>query len=262
MQGCCVIGVLNLTPDSFASGGKIRTMEDVAEDAVRMVEEGAYGLDFGAVATHPGAAEVSEEEEWRRLREVLPIARRLLPDIPFSVDTYRASIAERVIGEFGVEVINDISGGQWDDRMWEVVAKAKAAYIIGHTKGCPAAPTAGGEYSDLMSDLIDYFVRRIDILHRKGVSRLVIDPGFGFSKTVEQSRYLLHHLRYLRCLDTPIMAGVSRKRMIYEPLGVSPSSKEALQGSLEAAGTAIEQGVSYLRVHDVKQTVELVKSLC
>lgn len=252
-----VIGVVNLTPDSFFLGKKITSESAFIDDAVRMVQEGAYGLDFGAVATHPRAAFVSEEEEWRRLKAVLPTARRLLPNIPFSVDTYRASIAERVIGEFGVEVINDISGGQWDKRMFDIVAKTNVGYVMGHTQGTIDNPTAGGTYSDLMADLIDYFVHKLDTLHRAGASKLIIDPGFGFSKTLEQNMYMLHHLRYLNCLEAPIMVGVSRKRMIYEPLRVLPSSEEALQGSLEAAKVAIAQGVSYLRVHDVKQTVEL-----
>ena len=252
-----VIGVINLTPDSFFLEQNIRLETERIDTAVRMVQEGAYGLDFGAVATHPGAAMVSEEEEWRRLSAVLPIARRLLPHTPFSVDTYRASVAERVIGEFGVEVINDISGGQWDERMIDVVAQTKVGYIIGHTQGTVDNPTAGGVYGNMMADVIDYFVRRLDILHRAGASHLIIDPGFGFSKSVEQNLYLLQHLRYLHCLETPIMVGVSRKRMIYEPLHVLPSSEEALRGSIEAAKVAIHQGAAYLRVHDVKQTIEL-----
>lgn len=257
-----VIGIVNLSPDSFTSGGSEINETTLIDSALLRVEEGAYGLDFGAVATHPGAASVSEQEEWKRLSKVLPVVRRLLPHVPFSVDTYRSSVAERAIGEWGVEVINDISGGQWDHRMWEVVRKAKAAYVIGHTQGTPSAPTAGGEYQDLMADVIDYFVHRLDTLHRAGLSRVVIDPGFGFSKSVEQNLYLLHHLRYLKCLDAPIMVGLSRKRMIYEPLGVSPLSEEALRGSLEAARVAMEQGAQYLRVHDVKPTVELIKTLC
>ena len=257
MSVCKVIGIVNLSPNSFFFGANGRQAEELVDEAVRMVQEGAYGLDFGAVATHPGAELVSEDEEWNRLSAVLPIARRLLPNTPFSVDTYRASIAERVIGEFGVEVINDISGGQWDKHMFEVVAKTKVAYIMGHTQGTIDNPTAGGRYNDLMADLIDYFVHKLDTLHRAGVSKLIIDPGFGFSKTLEQNVYLLHHLHYLRCLETPIMVGVSRKRMIYEPLHVLPSSEEALRGSIEAAKEALAHGAMYLRVHDVKQTVEL-----
>ena len=257
MPVCKVIGIVNLSPNSFFLGQKGKSTEESVDEAVRMVQEGAYGLDFGAVATHPGAALVSEEEEWRRLSAVLPLVRRLLPNTPFSVDTYRASIAERVIGEYGVEVINDISGGQWDRRMFEVVAKTNVGYVMGHTQGTIDNPTAGGTYSDLMADLIDYFVHKLDILYRAGASKIIIDPGFGFSKNVEQNLYLLHHLRYLRCLEAPIMVGVSRKRMIYEPLHVLPSSEEALRGSIEAAKVAIAQGAMYLRVHDVKQTVEL-----
>lgn len=257
MYPYCVIGIVNLSPNSFAFREKDRTSNQIIDDAVRMVSEGAYGLDFGAVATHPGASPVSEQEEWRRLSAVLPVARRLLPNTPFSVDTYRSSIAQRVIGECGVEVINDISGGQWDEHMFEVVAKNKVSYVLGHTQGTPAAPTSGGEYKELMSDLIDYFVHKLDRLHRLGVSRVIIDPGFGFSKSVEQNRYLLERLDYLQCLETPVMVGLSRKRMIYEPLGVEPSSQEALRGSLEAARVAIAKGATYLRVHDVKPTVEL-----
>lgn len=257
MSICRVIGIVNVTPNSFASEHPDKSDSERIDEAIRMVEEGAYGLDFGAVATHPEAEPVSEEEEWRRLSRILPVARRLLPNTPFSVDTYRSSIAHRVVDEYGVEIINDISGGQWDKHMFEEVAKSRVTYIMGHTQGTITNPTGGGQYVNLMSDLLDYFIRRIDTLHRMGGSRIIIDPGFGFSKTIEQNRYLLHHLRYLQYLDTPIMIGVSRKRMIYEPLGVSPSSEQALQGSLEAAKIAIHQGVSYLRVHDVKQTVEL-----
>lgn len=257
MHSYHVIGIVNLTPNSFVLRGKDPTSNQRIDEAVQMVSEGAYGLDFGAVATHPGAAPVDEQEEWRRLSAVLPVARRLLPNTPFSVDTYRASIAQRVMGEFGVEVINDISGGQWDESMFEVVAKHKAAYVLGHTQGSPAAPTSGGEYKELMSDLIDYFVHKLDSLHRLGVSRVMIDPGFGFSKSVEQNRYLLERLDYLQCLDAPIMVGLSRKRMIYEPLGVEPTSDEALRGSLDAARVAIAKGATYLRVHDVKPTVAL-----
>ena len=262
MSNCLVIGILNITPDSFASNPFEEKNTDLIDDALRMVGEGAYGLDLGAVATHPRAAFVSEQEEWKRLSCVIPDLRRELPNIPLSVDTYRASIAERVIGEWGVNVINDISGGQWDARMYDVVCAAKVAYIIGHTQGSVENPTSGGTYTDFMADLIDYFVYKIDALRQAGASKVVIDPGFGFSKSIDQNLYLLSHLHYLQCLDAPIMVGVSRKRMIYEPLQVLPTSDEALQGSLRATEIAIKKGAAYLRVHDVKQTVDLIKTLC
>lgn len=252
-----VIGILNITPDSFADSGEKRDTLSVVEQAVRMVEQGAYGLDIGAVATHPGAAPVDEQEEWRRLSSVLPAIRQALPHTPLSVDTYRSSIAQRSIDIAGVEVINDISGGQWDVRMWDVVAENKVGYVMGHTLGTVEHPTQEGHYTDLMADIIDYFVRRLDKLHQKGVSRIIIDPGFGFSKTTEQNLYLLHRLHYLHCLNAPVMAGVSRKRMIYEPLGVAPTSTEALEGTLQAERIALEQGVQYLRVHDIKETIGL-----
>lgn len=252
----CVIGILNITPDSFAQSGEMMDVSSSVQKAVSMVEQGAYGLDIGAVATHPGAALVSAEEEWNRLSEVLPAIRRALPDTPLSVDTYRAYVAEHAI-EAGVDVINDISGGQWDEHMWDVVAKAKVGYVLGHTLGTIAEPTKMGNYADLMSDIIDYFVRRLDILHRKGVSNVIIDPGFGFSKTTEQNLYLLEHLQYLHCLDTPIMVGISRKRMIYVPLGVKPTSPQALEATLQAERIALQKGATYLRVHDVLETVNL-----
>lgn len=252
----CVIGILNITPDSFAQSGEKMDVSSVVQKAVSMVEQGAYGLDIGAVATHPGAALVSAQEEWNRLSEVLPAIRRALPTTPLSVDTYRACVAERAI-EAGVEVINDISGGQWDEQLWDVVAKAKVGYVLGHTLGTVAEPTKMGNYADLMSDMIDYFVRRLDKLHRKGVSNVIIDPGFGFSKTAEQNLYLLEHLQYLHCLDTPIMVGISRKRMIYVPLGVKPTSPQALEATLQAERVALQKGATFLRVHDVLETVKL-----
>ncbi len=252
-----VIGILNITPDSFAHSVGEQDVCSVVRQAVSMVEQGAYGLDIGAVATHPGAAMVSEEEEWKRLKNVLPALRKALPTTPFSVDTYRAGIAQRAIDLAGVEVINDISGGQWDEQMWNVVAKAKVGYVLGHTLGTIAEPTKLGQYDDLMADMIDYFVRRLDALHRMGVSRVIIDPGFGFSKTTEQNLHLLHHLHYLQCLDTPIMVGLSRKRMIYEPMGVEPTSPQALEGTLQAERVALQQGACYLRVHDVLETIKL-----
>lgn len=256
MSSPYVIGILNITPDSFAQSGEKMDVSSVVDRALSMVEEGAYGLDIGAVATHPGAAPVSKEEEERRLSEVLPAIRRALPNTPLSVDTYRADIAERAI-EMGVDVINDISGGQWDERMWDVVAKARVGYVLGHTLGTVTDPTKEGQYTDLMADILDYFVRRLDNLHRKGVSKVIIDPGFGFSKTTEQNLYLLEHLQYLQWLDTPVMVGISRKRMIYEPLGVKPTSPQALEATLQAERIALQKGTKYLRVHDVKETVKL-----
>ena len=252
-----VIGILNISPDSFADSGKKQDTLSVVKRAVQMVEQGAFGIDIGAVATHPGAPLVEEQEEWRRLSAILPAIRQALPTTPLSVDTYRASVAQRAIDIAGVEVINDISGGQWDEQMWEVVAKTKVGYVMGHTLGTVAEPTKEGHYDNLMADIIDYFVRRLDQVHQKGINKVIIDSGFGFSKTTEQNLYLLHHLRYLQCLQTPMMVGLSRKRMIYEPLGVAPTSPQALSGTLQAERIALEQGATYLRVHDIKETIEL-----
>ncbi len=252
-----VVGILNVTPDSFYEGSRIRDAKELVQRAVKMIEEGALWLDIGACSTRPGAGIPSAEEEWERLKPALGIIKRELPETVLSVDTFRSDIAERSHCEYGVEIINDISGGTLDDNMFKTVGKYRIPYILMHIQGSPENMQNNPEYSDVTAEVIGWLRERSLKLREEGVVDLIIDPGFGFGKLSQHNYTLLRELEMLKILDCPIVAGLSRKSMIWKSLSVSP--EEALTGTIALNMAALERGADILRVHDVKEAVETVK---
>ncbi len=237
-----VMGILNATAESFYEASQMHTASAVAERTLAMLREGASIIDVGGCSTKPGLAPVSKEEEMRRLGMALAVVRKVAPEAVLSVDTFRASVAERCVKDFGVQVINDVSGGA-DERMFDVVAGLQVPYVL----TCGKAPGA-----TLMYDLAE----RIDRLHLMGVNDVVVDPGFGFGKTLDDNYRLMAHLEELHLLECPLLVGVSRKSMIYKFLGVTPD--EALNGTTVLHTIALMKGAHILRVHDVRAAVEAV----
>ncbi len=252
-----VMGILNVTPDSFFEGSRMQSDEQIARRAQQIVEEGGTIIDLGAYSSRPGAADVSAEEETERLRRALGIIRNLYPDVAVSVDTFRAEVARRCVEDFGADIINDISGGQIDEDMFPTVASLNVPYILMHMRGTPQTMQQLTDYADVTAEVLRYFGERVDMLHSMGVKDIILDPGYGFAKTLEQNYQLLSQQRVLEALDLPILVGVSRKSMICKVLDCTPS--EALNGTTALHAFALQQGTHILRVHDVRQAVEVVK---
>lgn len=253
-----VMGILNVTPDSFFSSSRYMSEEGILRRVEQMLEEGADILDIGACSTRPGIELVSEQEELNRLRLALHIIRKRWPECPISVDTFRSKIAETVVGDYGVDMINDISGGDMDPEMFRTIAKMKVPYVLMHMQGAnPAVMQQNPQYEDLMTEVCQYFARRVALLRELGVNDVVLDPGFGFGKTMEHNYELLRRVNEFDFFDLPLLVGVSRKSMIYKCLGVSP--QESLNGTSVLHAMALMGGAHILRVHDVKEAVECVK---
>ena len=244
-----VMGIVNLTPDSFYAASRAETDGQVARCAERMMAEGADILDVGACSTRPGSAPASESEEAERLRRGLAVLRRVAPDVPMSVDTFRPSVARLAVEEFGVDIVNDVSGGA-DPAMFDAVAKMGVPYVLTH-----AEATEPG--ADLLTSVLQFFARQAETLHEKGVKDIILDPGFGFGKTLGQNYELMARLDDLRVLNLPLLVGISRKSMIHRLLDCPP--EEALGGTIALNMVALTKGASILRVHDVRQAVETVK---
>jgi len=254
-----VMGILNITPDSFFDGGKFASAERAVKQAEKMVQEGVAIIDVGAVSTRPGAAEVDETNEWSRLFEILPLLRKKFPTAILSVDTWRSSIARKAAAE-GADMINDISGGQFDSKMFETVADLKIAYILMHTQGTPRTMQQNPHYENVADDVLCFFIKNLKKLNHLGVTEnIILDPGFGFGKTVEHNFVLLSNLKKFKNLGFPVLAGVSRKSLINRILEIKPS--EALNGTTVLNTIALLNGADILRVHDVKEAVEAVKLL-
>ncbi|MCD7710969.1 MAG: dihydropteroate synthase [Porphyromonadaceae bacterium] len=253
-----IMGILNVTPDSFYEASRCSCDEAAIVGRVdAIVEEGGDIIDIGAYSSRPGADDVSLEEEWRRLDKALAIVRKLYPAGFVSVDTFRAEIARRCVEEYGVQMVNDISGGTLDDAMFETVAKLQVPYVLMHMRGTPQTMQQNTGYADLMADMTDYFVRRIDRLHQLGVGDIILDPGFGFGKTLEDNYRLIRRLDEFRVLEKPLLVGISRKSMIYKLLDCTP--EESLTGTIVLGTMALLAGASILRVHDVREAVQTVK---
>ncbi len=251
-----VMGILNITPDSFYDGGKYTSDSEIIKQAGKMFVEGAKIVDIGAVSTKPGAQEISEEEEEKRL---IPIVKKLVKEFPneiFSVDTWRSGIAKVAIDQ-GMSIINDISGGTFDNKMFDLVSKENVPYIIMHIKGKPSYMQEKPVYENLIKELIFFFSKQIEDLKKRGVKDIIIDPGFGFGKNQEHNYHLLKNLGYFHFFGLPIMVGVSRKSMINKLLGTKPAN--ALNGTTVLHTIALLSGAKFLRVHDVKEAVEAIK---
>lgn len=253
----CVMAVLNVTPDSFFSSSRLEGEQQLAEAADRALAEGAALLDVGACSTRPGSPQPSAEEEWKRLEPALRLLRSRFPDSLLSVDTYRAEIARRAVTCYGVQLVNDVTGGEGDAGMFPTVADLHVPYVLTHMRGTPQTMQQLTDYDNLLADITDWLQRRIDRLHRLGVTDVIADPGFGLAKTTEQNWQLLAGLRCLQVLDVPLLAGLSRKSMIQQAL--SCTADEALNGTTAAHMVALREGASFLRVHDVRPAVEAIR---
>ena len=252
-----VMGILNVTPDSFYAGSRQETEADIALRAHRIVEEGASIIDIGAYSSRPNAEHITPEEEMRRLRTGLEIIRREYPDAVVSVDTFRADVAEWCVKEYQVDIINDIAAGSMDTRMFETVARLGIPYIIMHMQGTPQNMQARPHYDNLLKEVFYYFSEKVQRLRDLGVKDIILDPGFGFGKTLEHNYELMNYLEEFSIFELPMLVGVSRKSMIYKLLGGTPD--DALNGTTVLDTVALMKGANILRVHDVKAAVETVK---
>ncbi|HSZ71747.1 MAG TPA: dihydropteroate synthase [Cytophagaceae bacterium] len=249
------MGILNLTPDSFYDGGKYHSVAKVLDQASFLYEEGALIVDLGAFSSRPGAEEVSEEEEWKRLQPVIKNIKKHYPHRFLSIDTYRSEIAYRSLEE-GADIINDISGGNLDRKILRVATAHKAPYIAMHMRGTPGTMQSLTQYNRIAPDILDYFVEVNKQAREEGLSDLIVDPGFGFAKTVEQNYELLDQMEVLKPLQRLILVGLSRKSMIYKSL--NQTSSESLNGTTALHMTALLKGADILRVHDVKEAIESI----
>lgn len=252
-----VMGILNITPDSFYDGGIYTTNKEIMERVGVMIQEGADIIDIGACSTRPGSNLISFDEELSKLSDVMKLLKPVFPDTIFSIDTFRAGIARRMVEDFGVDMINDISAGDMDKDMFGTIADLKVPYIIMHMQGTPETMQENPEYKDVVSDIITIFEDKIKKLNRLGVKEVIIDPGFGFGKTLDHNYELMRNLESFKALDKLLMIGVSRKSMIGKLLGCEP--KNALTGTIVLNTFALLKGVDILRVHDVKEAVEAIK---
>ena len=251
-----VMAIVNATPDSFFEQSRVKSIDQFKKKIDQMITEGADIIDIGAYSSRPNAEHISEEQELNRLLPLIDFIRTYFPDVLVSVDTYRAEVAKEVL-ERGVHMINDISGGQLDEQLLRVVARYRVPYILMHMIGTPQTMMKNTTYDHLSSDLIHYFTTNISKAKQAGIIDIIIDPGFGFSKTLEQNYQLLNQVEQLNALDTPMLIGVSRKSMIYKALDITPN--EALNGTTALHMIALSKGAQLLRVHDVKPAVECIK---
>lgn len=253
-----VMGIINITPDSFYDGGKYTTNLEIIKQAEKLILQGARMIDLGAVSTRPGAEIVSIEEEEKRLVEPLKALVKEFPDFIFSIDTWRSQVAAKCIDN-GAAIINDISGGTFDENMFGVIAKYNVPYVLMHTLDIPERMQINPYYKNIFKEIIDFFVKQTTWLKDMGVHDVIIDPGFGFGKTLEHNYALLKNLEYFHFLDYPLLVGFSRKSMLYKLLNSTPS--EVLNATTIVNTIALLKGASILRVHDVKEAVEIIKIL-
>jgi dihydropteroate synthase len=251
-----VMGILNVTPNSFYDGGKHKEINSIIHQVDKMISEGADFIDIGAYSSKPSAEFVSEEEEIKRLVHIIKELVETFPTIILSVDTFRANVARASV-ENGVAMVNDISAGLLDDKMLETVAQLKVPYIMMHMRGNPQTMQSLTDYNDIVKEMIFYFSERIQKARSFGISDIIIDPGFGFAKTLEQNYEVLHKMEMFSMLELPLLAGISRKSMIYKVLEKTP--QEALNGTSVLNTIALQKGAKILRVHDVREAVECIK---
>lgn len=254
-----IMGIVNVTPDSFFEGSRTMLANDIKRRIERMRFEGADIIDIGGYSSRPGASDVSTEEEYRRLSLGLKCIREVWPEAVISVDTFRAEVADRCVKEYGVAIINDISGGSLDPLMWKTVAKLKVAYVLMHSRGTPADMETLTAYSDVTSEVIADLAFKAATLRDMGVADIIIDPGFGFAKDIKQNFQLLSSLKEFKKTGMPLLVGISRKSMIWRTLGITPT--ESLAGTVALNTVALHGGADILRVHDVAPAVRTVKLL-
>lgn len=250
-----VMGILNITPDSFFDGGKYKDESQILNQVETMISDGATFIDIGGYSSRPGAEHVSEDEELNRVVPVVELILKHFPDTIISIDTFRSSVAKQSI-KAGAAMINDISAGKLDDLMLSTIGILGVPYIMMHMKGNPKTMQQQTEYNDLIKEIIAYFAERISEAHAEKINDIIIDPGFGFAKTLDQNYELLNNLELLNMLDKPMLAGISRKSMIYKTLNTN--AEQALNGTTALHMVALQKGAKILRVHDVKEAMECV----
>tara|TARA_R110002072_G_scaffold302668_1_gene487158 strand:- start:11047 stop:11892 length:846 start_codon:yes stop_codon:yes gene_type:complete len=247
-----VMGIINATPDSFFAGSRKESTKNALLTAEQMISDGATIVDIGGYSSRPGAKNITVEEEIKRVVPIIRSIRKHFPDLLISLDTFRSVVAKEGIAN-GVDIINDISGFEIDPDIVNIVAEFKTPYILMHMKGTPQTMSSKTDYNNLFKEMVSYFTQKIEFLHAQGIHDIIIDPGFGFSKTIEQNYHLLDNLQHFKILDKPILVGLSRKSMIYKKLGINP--EESLPETIRLNKIAIEKGASILRVHDVKEAI-------
>ena len=252
-----VMGILNVTPDSFYAGSRSETEKDIVQRLHQIIDEGASIIDIGGYSSRPNAEHISAEEEMNRLRNGLEIIRKHCPNAVVSVDTFRADVAKMCVEEYGVAIINDISAGQMDETMFSTIAQLGIPYIIMHMKGTPQDMQTSPTYAHFLKEVFYYFSEKVQRLRDLGIKDIIIDPGFGFGKTLEHNYELMNHLEEFSLFELPLLVGVSRKSMIYKLLETTP--EEALNGTTALHTIALLKGANILRVHDVKEAVESIK---
>ena len=251
-----VMGILNITPDSFFDGGKYKSESDILSQVEKMLRHGATFIDVGAYSSRPGAKHISEEEELNRILPVINLLIKSFPEIIISVDTFRGRVAQETINA-GAAIINDISGGTMDENMFTTAANLQVPYILMHMLGTPQNMQRNPVYSDVTREIISFFAAQIHKLHQLKLNDIIIDVGFGFGKTIDHNFEILKNLSLFKSLDTPILAGVSRKSMLYKTLNIS--AQQALNATTSANTIALLNGASILRVHDVREAIEAIK---
>jgi len=251
-----VMGIVNVTPDSFFAGNRFVTDKSILLGVEKMVKDGAAIIDIGGYSTRPLAETITQDEEIRRISQGLEVIIKKYPDVVISVDTFRSGVARDVVKNFGVAMINDVSGGTLDDLMFETIADLKVAYVLMHMRGTPQTMQLNLSYEDVVSEVLHFLAKRLAQLHLLGVTDVVVDPGFGFAKTIDQNYLLLNKLEYFQQLNVPILAGLSRKSMLTKTLGID--ANDALNATTAANMLALLGGSSILRVHDVKEAVQAI----
>lgn len=252
-----IMGILNITPDSFYDGGEYQTETKILSQVEKMLKHGATFIDVGAYSSRPGADDIPVDEELERLLPVLKLIKeQFKEDILISVDTFRSDVAEEAIHR-GANIINDISGGHLDERMFDVIALHQVPYIIMHMKGTPQNMKELNQYEDLVPEIKYYFSERLELARKKGITDIIIDPGFGFAKNITQNFELLSKFELLTDFECPLLCGISRKSMIYKTLGIN--AEKALNGTTALNMVALQKGANILRVHDVKEAAECIK---
>lgn len=251
-----VMGILNITPDSFYAGSRKQTEADILSRTRQILEEGASIIDIGAYSSRPNAEHISPDDEMQRLRTALHLINRDFPDAVISIDTFRADVARMCVEEYGAAIINDISAGQMDEQMFTTIAQLGVPYIIMHMQGTPQDMQTNPHYENLLKEVFFYFSEKVQKLRDLGVKDIILDPGFGFGKTLEHNYQLMNHLEEFSVFELPLLVGISRKSMIYKLLGSTP--EEALNGTSILNTIALLKGANLLRVHDVKAATEAI----
>lgn len=256
LDSCKVMGIINTTPDSFYAESRNFLLEKAQKEILQMLEDGVDIIDIGGMSTRPKSLPIPEDEEWERIKDILVWCRKEFSQLFISIDTYRATIARKAI-EAGADIINDISAGTLDPVMISLMADCQLPYIAMHMQGTPENMQDNPQYKQVELDILDYFIQKKIQLNEAGVHKLIIDPGFGFGKTIEQNYSLLHHLNDFQILELPVLVGLSRKGMIWKTLNTNP--EDALYGTIAAQTIAILKGANIVRVHDVKAAKDAIK---